>query len=114
MNEYVDLEKGKGLGPLPEPPIEGTETIIPLRRGEELRDEGIEQHNCVGGFAGGVRAGRTYIYKIIAPERATLSIVQGSSGEWIISQLNATCNSPVKSETWQAVREWLSQTQVGI
>jgi hypothetical protein len=114
MTDYTDHLNEKSLGPLPDPPIEGTQTIVPLRSGEELRMEGQTQHNCVGGFTEGVRAGRTYIYKVVAPERATLSIVQGAGGEWIISQLKAAFNKPVKAETVQAVEEWLSALQLGI
>jgi hypothetical protein len=114
MNAYTDHQSEKQLGPLPPPPIEGTADIVPLRSGEELRNEGIMQHNCVGGFTGGVRAGHTFIYKVLAPERATLSIVKGAGGEWIVSQLNAACNKPVKESTHLAVEEWLRAPQLGI
>ncbi len=114
MRAYTDHRSGKQLGPLPAPPLEGTDTIIPLRSGEALRDEGLAQHNCVGGFTEGVRAGHTYIYKVTAPERATISIVQGAGGEWIISQLKASFNKPVKEETQQVIENWLCDIQIGI
>jgi hypothetical protein len=114
MAAYTDRQNDRQLGPLPKPPIEGTETIIPLQTGSDLRDEGIAQHNCVGGHAASVRAGTCYVYRILEPERATLSIIKDSGETWIISELYTACNKPVKSETRQAVTEWLSQAQVGI
>ncbi len=114
MTAYADRQKDQQLGPLPKPPIEGTKTIIPLQTGSDLRDEGIAQHNCVGGHAASVRAGTCYVYRILEPERATLSIIKDSGETWIICELYTACNKPVKSETRQAVTEWLSQTQLGI
>lgn len=114
MTAYADRQNDQHLGPLPKPPIEGTEAIIPLQTGSDLRDEGLAQHNCVGGYAASVRSGACYVYRILEPERATLSITKASGGEWYIDELFIACNKPVKSETRQAVTEWLSQTQVGI
>lgn len=114
MTAYTDRQNDQQLGPLPKPPIEGTADIVPLRTGEELRDEGIAQHNCIGGLISGIRAGHAHIYRVLAPERATLSIVQGTGGEWVISQLKAACNKPVKEVTVMAVEEWLCKSQIGI
>lgn len=114
MTAYADRLTDLQLGPLPKPPIEGTETIIPLQTGSDLRDEGLAQHNCVGGHVGRVRAETCYVYRILEPERATLSIIKAPGGEWQIDELFIACNKPVKSETRQAVTEWLSQTQLGI
>lgn len=114
MNEYTNRQTEKYLGPLPTPPVKGTTEIVPLRSGAALREEGEMQHNCVGGYAGAVRARRTYIYRVLAPERATLSIVRGGGGEWIIGQLKAAFNKPVKDETVKAVEDWLYAPQLGI
>ena len=100
--------------PFGKPPIPGTDTIQPLKTPRELITEGYAQHNCVGSYADLVRSGNCCIYRVLEPERATLSIIKISDGDWRISELYATCNKPVKSETRQAVKEWLSQTQVGI
>lgn len=100
--------------PFGEPPIPGTDNIQPLKTPRELIAEGYAQHNCVGSYVDRVRAGTSYVYRIMEPERATLSIVKASGGDWMISELYTACNKPVKSETRQAVTEWLSQTQIGI
>jgi hypothetical protein len=102
------------LGPLPKHPIAGTADIVPLRTGADLQEEGRAQHNCVGALINGIRAGHAHIYRVLAPERATLSIVEGASGEWVISQLKATCNNPVRAETLDAVNDWLCAAQPGL
>ena len=100
--------------PFHAPPIKGTSTIIPLRTEQELREEGVDQHNCVGGYGPSVRSRRKYIYAVTEPERATLAIEQGAGGTWIISELFATCNQPVEQDTLDAVEEWLQENQEGI
>jgi len=100
--------------PFGEPPIPGTDNILPLKTPRELLAEGQAQHNCVGSYVDRVRSGNCCIYRVLEPERATLSIVKASGGDWMISELYTACNKPVKSDTRTAVKEWLSQTQVGI
>jgi hypothetical protein len=100
--------------PFGEPPIPGTDTILPLKTPRELIAEGHVQHNCVGSYVDRVRSGDCCIYRVLEPERATLSIVKASGSDWMISELYTACNKPVKSDTLTAVKEWLSQTQVGI
>jgi hypothetical protein len=86
----------------------------PLATPRELMAEGYAQHNCVGTYSDRVRSGNCFIYRILEPERATLSIIKASGGDWLISELYTACNKPVKSEPGQSVKEWLSQIQVGI
>ncbi len=109
------LKKIKKLtsAPLPKPPVPGTDAIHPLRSTRDLRIEGHYQHNCVSGYIDRVKEGRCYIYRIIHPERATLSIVP-SGGEWRIDELFAPCNRPVKNETRQTIQNWLSNAQLGV
>ena len=100
--------------PFGDPPIPGTDNILPLKTPRELIAEGYAQHNCVGSYVDRVRSGNCCIYRVLEPERATLSIVKASGDDWMISELYTACNKPVNSDTRTAVKEWLSQTQVGI
>jgi hypothetical protein len=54
-------------------------------------------------------AGRQYIYRVLAPSRATLALGKGRDGHWRISQLAAAGNRPVPRATWIAVELWLSR-----
>jgi len=113
-NERLEMVKMMNRKPFPAPPMAGTDTIIPLRTILELSIEGNRQHNCVGGYANRVLSGKCYIYRILKPQRATLSIFKTASGEWEIGELLVACNNSVMEETRQAVSDWLSNAQLGI
>ena len=116
VNRFVDPEKliQQFRKPLGRPPIQAGEHIKPLRTAAALLREGQLQRNCVGGYADRVRLGRCYIYRVTAPERATLSVIRTAGGEWIIGELFASCNRPVRPETKETVNDWLAGEQLGI
>ena len=92
---------------IPKPPLPGTDTIVPLNTPLKIQKEGEEQHNCVGSYAPRVSKGGMYIYKILAPERATLSIVRDAGGTWRIGELRRDRNQNVNEETTRIVDAWL-------
>ena len=61
-----------------------------------------------------VHDGNGYIYRVLAPERATLSIIQGADGCWCIDQLKLACNKPAKPETYQVVQTWLNEFSLSV
>jgi len=114
--EFRKLEKLRGThGSLPLPPLPGVkDRIIPLRSQAELMAEGREQKNCVAGYVGRVVAGNHYVYRVLHPSRATLSISRQSDGNWAIGELEASCNRPVDSATRVFVNGWLEQFRFGL
>ena len=90
----------------PAPPVPGTVDIQPLVTRVMLDYEGHEQRNCVATYWRRVAAGRVAIYRVLAPERCTLSLVK-RDGRWVIGQLEAARNQPVRPETRAAVLAWL-------
>jgi hypothetical protein len=61
------------------PPLPGIPgKIEPIASASELVDEGEEQGNCVASYAARVRSGNTFIYRVLHPERAILSVIQRS------------------------------------
>ena len=97
--------------PFPPPPVPGTQDIVPLTGSEQLHLEGWEQANCVATYQWRVLAGDTYVYKVLAPERATLSIVRCADGRWYRSELNVEGNRKVKKSTAIMVDAWLEESQ---
>jgi hypothetical protein len=92
----------------PPPPIPGTEEIVPLSSESALRAEGKAQHNCIGSYVSKVRRGGIYIYKVLAPERATLSIFRGADGCWHRGEIGLLKNrGRASTETRAAVDQWL-------
>jgi len=108
------LEREKENQILPLPPLPGTPEIVPLIYAEDLIQEGRAQHNCVGSYSGWVHAGYGFIYRVLAPERATLSIVKGADGCWGINELKLACNKSPAPETVQAVQAWLNQYSLSV
>ena len=94
----------------PRPPLPGVANcIIPLRTPAELVEEGNAQCNCVASYAKRVEGGDIFIYRVLFPERATLSIVRGENGRWERGELKAARNAPVSPATDRAVESWLAQ-----
>jgi hypothetical protein len=94
----------------PNPPFQGNEWITPISTPRDLREEGRRQHHCVGIMADEVFAGELFVYRILAPERATLSL-EKHGNSWAINQLYAACNRPVSATTLAQVRDWLRRAQ---
>jgi hypothetical protein len=100
--------------PYPDPPVPGTRDIIPLTSAEQLQIEGAEQCNCVASYAWRVLQGGTYIYRVMAPERATLAIVRGADGCWRRSELKAKSNRKARTSTVALVDRWLTRYCVSV
>ncbi len=97
--------------PFPPPPLHGTQDILPLTSRELLEMEGREQNNCVAMQDLYVRRGGYYVYQVMVPERATLSIYRGRDGCWRRLELKVKNNKSAKAATEQAVDRWLSQAR---
>ncbi|MFA7344909.1 MAG: hypothetical protein WC003_11445 [Terrimicrobiaceae bacterium] len=96
-------------GPLPNPPIAGTDNILPILTCNDLREEGRLQKNCVGGYVERIQKGGIFVYRVSKPKRATLSIVKTPEGDWIIGELKCCANANASDATYQAVQNWLDQ-----
>jgi hypothetical protein len=94
----------------PPPPVPGTAGILPLTTRLMLADEGCRQHNCVASYGKSAAAGRVAIYRVLAPERCTLSLVK-RRGVWVMGQIKAACNKDVRTETRAAIQAWLESSR---
>ena len=112
FQNYVEVQREAGS--FLEPPVPGTEDIEPLTDAGQLLEEGRAQRNCVGGYGPRVAGGKVFIYRVLRPERATLSLRLGVEGEWEIQQLLRACNQPVSPMTLHAVQSWLARESVSI
>ena len=91
---------------LPPAPIAGNEAIVPLVTPGDILDEGRTMHHCVFSYVPAVAQGSTYIYRVLEPERATLSVVK-QADRWQLGQLSGPGNAPVGPDTRAAVAGWL-------
>lgn len=119
VHEELSDELNRGLYDFskytfPPPPFSGNDTIIPITTPEALQQEGRWMHHCVASYASEVaRKKNIYIYRVLAPERATLAIAKTPRG-WEISQLRCLRNSDPSPETVSAAYEWLLEAQQNV
>jgi hypothetical protein len=97
---------------IPEPPLAGTDSITPVHTLTQLKKEGKEQSHCVASYSRRIAQGGTYVYRVLKPERATLSIVRDSGGRWCRGELYCAGNHPVSDDTVRAVDEWLESSSM--
>jgi len=95
------------------PPIPGVlGKIEPLTSPEELVHEGEFQENCVASYASRVEQGDTFVYRVLSPERATLSIVRVAEGQWKIGELELKFNAPVSPDTEDFIESWIERHRI--
>jgi hypothetical protein len=59
-----------------------------------------------------VREGKAFIYRVIAPERATMAIVRGPSGQWVIQEIKLRFNREVSPSTLKHANDWLENRPI--
>lgn len=91
----------------PEPPIEGNESIIPIRNNIELMIEGKKQRHCVASYENAVMDGVYYVYRLLEPERATVGLNIRSDDSVFVNQIKLVCNGTASNETKQVIADWI-------
>lgn len=103
------------LGRFGPPPLAGTRDIIPICSSGELDREARAQKNCLAGqsmYETGISEQKLWVYRIMAPQRCTLSIERDEpDGPWTISELHTRRNGEPTSVTRDMVEEWLEAQQ---
>ena len=97
----------KAQGKYGQPPVPGTEHIIPIISYEELVQEGVSQCHCVASYHSQILERTTFVYKVTYPERSTLQLKKSFEGAWSLCQLRAKANRSVKKETLHFINDWL-------
>lgn len=107
MVEEINRVESEGLFQylFPPAPLQGTNAIEPVESPLELLREGEAQHNCAAQYTGRVAEGKAYLYRVLAPERATICVLK-KRRKWVLSEIKAACNRPVGFETAKAVTAW--------
>ena len=90
----------------PPAPIKGNQSIVQILNLEELKEEGRKMHHCVGSYSRKVIEGRSYIFKVLQPERATLEI-KISGKDIRIVQFKCAYNKAPSENAVIAVVGWL-------
>ena len=78
LREKNGVQTGQATFPLP--PFCGTPDIVPIRTAEALAEEARFMRHCANVFREQIIAGEAYLYQVLAPVRATLSICKTNEG----------------------------------
>jgi hypothetical protein len=111
LREDAEKLAGAREDEFPPPPVPGTSTIVPIRTKAVLIEEGRRQKNCAADYAKPITNGKMAIYRVLSPERCTLSL-RVSRGRWVFDQLKASCNAAVSPATERIVVEWLASSPI--
>jgi len=111
LREDAEKLAGAGADEFPPPPVPGTRVIVAIRTKAVLIEEGRRQKNCAADYAKRIADGKMAIYRVLSPERCTLSL-RVSRGKWVFDQLKAACNAAVSPATERAVAEWLAGSPI--
>jgi hypothetical protein len=111
-----DITTGRPSGPpplrhlaltFPPPPLRGSAAVHPITTPFDLNLEGIEMDHCVAGWAPLVARGDVYVYRVLAPERATAALVRLPFG-WALDEIRGYGNATVADATLDALVGWLN------
>lgn len=95
---------------LPAAPLAGIPGMIePLTTDIALLREGIDLHHCLKDehYADAAFSGGLAVYKVLEPQRCTLSIQGTPDGNWEMRELSSYCNNAVSDYTASVLRSWL-------
>ena len=95
----------------PSTPLPGIDAIRPINTGGALVEEARSMGHCVLRYAERVAEGKSYLYRVLNPERATLLIAYRIT-DWCIEELAGVRNQAVSPATKEVVESWLRTTQI--
>jgi len=96
----------EGWAVFPPPPVAASQDIVPITTPNELFEEGEKQHHCVTDYEEKVAVRRMYFYRLLQPERATISLRRRGSN-WLLDQVKLAHNAAPQPETIETVVAWL-------
>ncbi len=108
-NERVGRERRCERAQRSIPPPPDTKDFVRLCRALDVVEEGAKQKHCVGHMALKVATGDAFIYRVLQPERATLSLKMGEDGQWKIGELKLACDRQAGKATQAHVVRWLAR-----
>ncbi len=104
-----EVERWLRDGQFPIPPLRGTDVIQPLSSPGELAEEARKMDNYVIVQDWDAVRGWLHFYRVLEPERATVSIRYDKT--WEIAEIAGLGGSPVSNATRSEVEKWLCKAQ---
>lgn len=85
--------------------------VEPLTTGEMLWREGQEMRHCIATRRSWISLRKSYCYRVLEPDRATVEIARAGAGYWALLEIRGPWNRPVPSRTIAAVNAWIEASQ---
>ena len=111
VREDVIKLRAAASSEFPPPPVPGTAAIVSITTKAMLIEEGRLQRNCAGDYLIAAKRGRLAFYRVLEPQRCTLSIKK-RGGHWAVDQFKAACNADPSDEAGRVVRKWLREARL--
>ena len=86
--------------------LPGDGNVIAIDTAEAIATEARLQNNCVKRFAPAIASGEVYLYKVLRPHRATLSVVHTDDG-WEIGEVKLSHNRHPGPKLVAVASAWL-------
>lgn len=93
-------------GDYPAQPVAVSHGIEPLVSWLELLEEGATMHHCVGSYEIPVASGEVFVYRMLEPERLTISL-EHRNNRWVVGEVRGYCNANPSPGALDIVRRWV-------
>jgi hypothetical protein len=104
LAELANLPANRAL---PDPPLPGIPGVIePLRTVRDVHQEGERMRHCVRTYLPHALQRRVALYRVLRPQRATLSLVPRGR-RWHLDELWLCANATPSWECFASVKQWL-------
>lgn len=94
-------------GDYPKPPLGPIDGLEPLCSWLELLEEGATMRHCVGSYDVPVALGEVFIYRMVHPERLTISL-ECHNKTWVLGEVRGVCNSSPSEGALDWIRRWVN------
>ena len=103
--ELIRDEHGRPK-PLPEPVLPATDNIVPITSQAELIREGREMRHCIASHLNRVVDGKFAVYRMTAPERLTIEVLNLGGGQLVLREVRGKWNKPPSQESMTIIDRW--------
>lgn len=103
------LSAGKAF---PEPPLPGSALLQPILTPADLEREGREMQHCVVNYTNDVWVRRSFFYRWLGAERATVQLDLRADGHWALAQALGSRNAAISRQGWQAIQAALDSNPI--
>jgi hypothetical protein len=97
-------------GPIPDL-VSASLTVEHIQDTVALARWAIQQRNCLASYHQSAMDGKIHLYRITAPEEASLSVVH-RDGQWHLGEIAGKENAPVGEDTLRQINTWFCDGRV--